>query len=122
MYSQNFGDDKQIDEQYVYHRQSFENTTDNFVSKTLTNKFMYIRTLPFSQVSALKGTVTLRQDKQVFLSIDRGSLQAPNINKLWGGLKLEYIFDNTISTGINLYNGTLLLIFQKLNILIMIFL
>lgn len=58
---------------------------------------MYLRTLPFSQVNAIKGTVTLRHDKQIYLSIDRNSLQEPNVHKVWGGLKLDYIFDNTIS-------------------------
>lgn len=97
---------KKLDEQYVYHRQSFENTTDNFISKTLTNKLMYIRTLPFNQISAIKGSFTMRHDKQVYLSIDRLSLQQPDVNKIWAGLKFDYIFDNTISTGVNLYNGT----------------
>lgn len=104
---------KKIDEQYVYHRQSFENITEDFVSKTQTNKMMYLRTLPFSQVNAIKGTVTLRHDKQIYLSIDRNSLQEPNVHKVWGGLKLDYIFDNTISRGVNLYNGTRYKIFAE---------
>lgn len=104
---------KRIDEQYIYHRQSFENTTETFISKTLTNKLMYIRTLPFSQVNALKGTFTLRYDKQVYLSTDRNTLQKPDAHKVWAGLKFEYIFDNTISKGINLYNGTRYKIFAE---------
>lgn len=104
---------KKIDEQYIYHRQSFENITEDFVSKTQTNKFMYLRTLPFSQVNAIKGTVTLRHDKQIYLSIDRNSLQEPNVHKVWGGLKLDYIFDNTISRGVNLHNGTRYKIFAE---------
>lgn len=97
---------RKIDEQYIYHRQSFENVTENFISRTLTNKLMYLRTLPFSQISALKGTLILRHDRQTYLSIDRNSLQAPDIHKIWAGIKFDYIFDNTISKGINLYNGT----------------
>lgn len=104
---------KKIDEQYIYHRQSFENIAQDFVSKTQTNKLMYLRTLPFSQVNAIKGTVTLRHDKQIYLSIDRNSLQKPNVHKVWGGLKLDYIFDNTISRGVNLYNGTRYKVFAE---------
>jgi WD40-like Beta Propeller Repeat len=106
---------KKLDEQYIYHRQSFENTTTNFISKTLTNKLMYLRTLPFSQITALKGTLTLRHDRQIYMSIDRNSLQSPDVHKAWAGLKLEYIFDNTISKGINLYNGTRYKIFAEYN-------
>lgn len=104
---------RKIDKQYIYHRQSFENVTDNFISKTITNKLMYLRTLPFSQITALKGTLIMRYDKQTYLSIDRNSLQAPDIHKVWAGIKLDYIFDNTISKGINLYNGARFKIFGE---------
>lgn len=104
---------RKIDEQIVYHRQSFQNVTEDFVSKTHTNKLMYIRTRPFNQVSAIKGTVTLRNDKLIFLSTDRQTLEQKNIDKLWTGLKLDYIFDNTISKGVNLYNGTRYKIFAE---------
>jgi Tol biopolymer transport system component len=104
---------KKIDEQFVYHRQSFQNVTENFVSKTHTNKLMYIRTIPFSQVNAIKGTLTARNDKFTFLSTDRQTLEQPDVDKLWAGIKFDYIFDNTLSTGLNLYNGTRYKIFAE---------
>jgi len=104
---------RKIDEQFVFHRQTFENITPDFVSKTKTHKLMYIRTIPFSQINALKGTVTFRHDKQIYLATDRNTLQTPDIHKIWGGLKFDYIFDNTISTGVNLYNGTRYKIFAE---------
>jgi len=104
---------KKIDEQFVYHRQSFENTTSDFVSKTQTNKLMYIRTLPFNQINAIKSSVTLRHDRQTYLAINRNTLKEDDVHKLWAGLKLEYIFDNTINKGINLYNGTRYKIFGE---------
>jgi len=104
---------RKIDEQFVFHRQTFENITPDFVSKTKTHKLMYIRTIPFSQVNAIKGTVTLRHDKQIYMATDRNTLQTPDIHKLWGGVKFDYIFDNTLSTGINLYNGTRYKIFAE---------
>lgn len=104
---------RKIDEQIVYHRQSFQNITEDFVSKTHTNKLMYIRTIPFNQVAAIKGTVTLRNDKLIFLSTDRQTLEQKDIDKLWTGLKLDYIFDNTINKGVNLYNGTRYKIFAE---------
>ncbi len=104
---------RKIDEQIVFHRQTFENITEQFVSNTQTHKLMYIRTIPFSQVNAIKGTLTLRHDKQIYLATDRNTLQTPDIHKLWGGLKFDYIFDNTISTGINLYHGTRYKIFGE---------
>ncbi len=104
---------RKIDEQFVFHRQSFKNITPDFVSKTKTHKLMYIRTIPFSQIDALKGTVTFRHDKQIYMATDHNTLQVPDIHKLWGGIKFDYIFDNTINTGINLYNGTRYKIFAE---------
>jgi hypothetical protein len=104
---------KKIDEQFVYHRQSFENTTDDFVSKTQTNKLMYLRTLPFNQINAIKGTLTLRHDRQTYLAINRNTLKEGDVHKLWAGIKFDYIFDNTISKGVNLYNGTRYKIFGE---------
>ncbi len=104
---------RKIDEQIIFHRQTFENVTQNFVSKTQTHKLMYIRTVPFSQVNALKGTVTMRHDKLIFLSTDRNTLQMADKHKVWGGLKLDYIFDNTLNTGVNLYYGTRYKIFAE---------
>lgn len=104
---------RKIDEQFVFHRQTFENITPDFVSKTKTHKLMYIRTIPFSQINALKGTVTFRHDKQIYMATDRNTLQTPDIHKIWGGLKFDYIFDNTISTGVNIYNGTRYKIFAE---------
>lgn len=104
---------KKIDEQFIYHRQSFESVGFDFISKTQTNKLMYVRTKPFNQISSIKGTFTIRHDRQISMAIDRNSLQAPDIHKLWTGLKLEYIFDNTISLGTNLYNGTRYKIFAE---------
>ncbi|MBU8891200.1 MAG: hypothetical protein KOO66_00355 [Bacteroidales bacterium] len=104
---------KKIDEQIIYHRQSFENTTASFISKTQTNKLMYLRTIPFSQITAIKGTLTLRHDRQIYMSIDRNSLNLPDVHKLWAGIKFDYIFDNTISKGTNLYNGSRYKIFGE---------
>lgn len=104
---------KKLDEQFVYHRQSFQNTTDDFITKTLTNEGMYNRTLPFDQIRAVKGSVIFRYDKVIWLSTDRNSLQLPDNHMLRAGLKLDYIFDNTISRGTNLYEGTRYKIFGE---------
>ncbi|MCG8410862.1 MAG: hypothetical protein MI739_06225 [Bacteroidales bacterium] len=104
---------KKIDEQYVYHRQTFKNSTIDFMSKTKTNKFIYIRTLPFNEVRAIKGSLILRYDKMIFLSTNWKTLRKDDSHRVSGGIKLDYIFDNTIKTGINLYNGTRYKIFAE---------
>nr|MDA3779060.1 hypothetical protein [Bacteroidales bacterium] len=102
-----------IDKQYIYHRKSYKNITNTFISKTKTNELFYISKLPFSQVSSIRGTVSGRIDNSTFLATNIQNLQKKDIYKLWFGVKGEYIFDNVFSKGINLYNGTRLKIFGE---------
>lgn len=97
---------KRMDKQIIFHRQSFLNSTGYSLIKTHTHNLLYILNYPFSQVSTIKLTPSLRYDKNVTLSTDFQTLNDSDLYKYWGGLKLEYIFDNTISLGTNIYNGT----------------
>jgi hypothetical protein len=110
---------KRLDKQIIFHRQAFRNvitdpnnTYDTWI-KTITNEAMYIVRYPFSQVAAVRGTFSLREDRNVYLSVEPNSLVAPDIYKLWTGGKVEYIFDNTRFLGINLYTGTRAKVFAE---------
>jgi WD40 repeat protein len=103
-----------LDKQLVYHRQTFKNYTGDenteFV-KTITNEISGVFRYPFSQVTSTVFTIGLRSDNNVYLSDQNiGNLptilEKPNVLKFWGQTKLEYIFDNTRSLGINLPGGT----------------
>jgi len=59
-------------------------------------------------------TITFRNDRTVFLATDVNYLNRENIYKTWVGLKVEYIFDNTRSLGINLPSGTRYKLFGEL--------
>ncbi|MCX6256534.1 MAG: hypothetical protein NTW49_01315 [Bacteroidia bacterium] len=97
---------ERMDKQYIFHRQTFESYSGDTVTKVYTHEFMYVEKYPFSQVAALKFTASVRFDREVFMATDRTNLEKNDVFQNWGGLKIEYIFDNTISKGINLYNGT----------------
>lgn len=105
---------KRLDKQIVFHRQGYKNTielTENgspsyYLIKTVTTDGYFILKYPFSQVLALRGTASVRNDRVSFLSTDPVALAKPDIHNYWGGLKLELIFDNTRSLGINIYSGT----------------
>jgi hypothetical protein len=55
---------------------------------------------------AIRGTVGYRNDRVTFLSTDVLPLIEPNHYQNFGSAKIEFIFDNTISPGLNLYVGT----------------
>ncbi|MBK8806907.1 MAG: PD40 domain-containing protein [Bacteroidales bacterium] len=121
---------KRIDKQIIYHRKSLvteeENTsgstgyTSYELHRVHDHELMYILKYPFDQVQALSFTPTLRYDKDVRLAHDNiYSLDDSVKHKFWFGSKLEYVFDNSLSKGLNLYNGTKCKIFleyyQQLN-------
>ncbi len=97
-----------VDHEAVFHRMVYVTQTLNGRSlvKSSTQEFFYVARYPFSQVSSVRATLTARADEYTFLSTDQGNLKLPGLTKLWGGLKMEYVFDNTMSTGLNLYDGT----------------
>ncbi len=104
---------KRLDEQYIFHRQTFQEIGNQTARKNFTHQMMYIRTYPFSQVAALKGTLTLRHDQQVILSTDNSTARRSDIQKAWSGFRLEYIFDNTTPLVLNINSGTRFKVFSE---------
>jgi hypothetical protein len=98
---------KRIDKQIIFHRQAYKNFTinDDYI-KTITHDGYYILKYPLSQVMAVRGTASLRYDRVVTLASRVEALDKNDVNNFWGGLKLELIFDNTRSLGINIYSGS----------------
>jgi len=104
---------KRLDRQILLHRQIFKTSTDFSLLKTYTHEAFYILKYPLNQVTALKGSVIFRYDKTVYLSTDLQNLNEKDIIKPWLGLKGEYIFDNTMFLGVNLYSGLRYKIFAE---------
>jgi hypothetical protein len=97
---------KNIDRQIVVHRQGLLNVSGGgSLVKVHTHDVRYILKYPFSEVASLRGSISYRNDRTVFLATDINNLRKPNEYENWGSAKLEYVFDNTIKRGLNLYNG-----------------
>ena len=94
-----------IDRQVIAHRNTMMSSDGNSIFKTHTNDIRYILKFPFSEVASLRGSVCYRNDETIYTATDDANLAAPNTFENWGTAKLEYVYDNTISKGLNLYNG-----------------
>lgn len=101
------------DKQFVLHRQSFPVVRSAGAPKVLTQQAKYILKYPFSEVASVRGSIAYRNDRLTFLSSDLQGLKQPTQYENWGIAKLEYVFDNTINKGLNLYNGTRFKIFGE---------
>ncbi len=109
---------QRLDKQMIFHRQAFKNVIDETTYiKTYSHELSLVMRYPFSQVASWVRTLNIRHDKTVYLTntINPASaLDEPNTYKVWAGIKLEYIFDNTRKLGINLPVGTRYKIFGEL--------
>jgi hypothetical protein len=108
---------KRLDKSLVFHQQAFKNTGIEgdipFIVKTHTYELSYIMRYPFNQVQSLVATINMRTDRSVYLSTGPYTLNQPDEFKVWGGLKLEYIHDDTRRLGLNLYSGLRYKIFAE---------
>jgi hypothetical protein len=102
-----------FDKQLIYHRQSYFSSNDTSLFKTYSQELYFSLSRPISPVLALKGTISYRNDRHIYLATDAATLNYKNINQNWGSLKGEVIFDNTRKRTINIYFGTRFKIFGE---------
>ncbi|MCC7302280.1 MAG: PD40 domain-containing protein [Bacteroidia bacterium] len=102
------------DKEYTFHLQSLEDIESGLYRiKIDAYQLKYVLKYPFSEVAALKTTLSTRYDRTVYMAREDVSLEKPDRNEFWGGLKVEYIYDNTIKRGLNLYRGIRLKLFGE---------
>lgn len=61
---------------------------------------------PLDIFRSLRATATLRRDRVEQLATERPALEVPSINEQRAGIKLEYVFDNTLDVALNIKNGS----------------
>jgi hypothetical protein len=102
-----------FDKQLIFHRQAFFSIDDSSYYKTHTHNIYLSFSKPITPVLAVKGTVSYRNDRHVFLATDMASLGYKNFSQQWGSLKGEVIYDNTRKRSVNIYFGTRFKIFGE---------
>ena len=95
-----------IDRKFTAQRQAQTTLSDFNSFKVHTHALQYQWKYPFTELASSRLTVIGRQDRLVTSSTDPQSLVAPTFRQYQVGARLEYVFDNTVNRGLNLYNGT----------------
>ncbi len=104
-----------LDKKLSYYR--LGQTSDNgngYSTRTHSNEVEYTLKWPFNDLASIQGSMAYRNNRNAFQASDETSLTVPTTIEHWGILNAAYIFDNTISTGLNLYNGTRFKIFAQM--------
>lgn len=96
---------KRMDKKYVFQRQTIKTSDGISLFQGYIHQAKYILKYPLNEVASVRGTFNLRYDRSITESTDAYNLQLPDEHIIWNGAKLEFVFDNTISKGLNLYNG-----------------
>ena len=102
-----------FDKQFIFHRQAYYVSSGDTLLKAYTHNVYLSYSKPITPVLALKGTLSYRNDKYVYLSTDVATMNQPSFTQHWAGLKGEVIYDNTRKRSINIYFGTRFKIFGE---------
>jgi hypothetical protein len=104
---------RRTDRQYVFYRQAREFNIGPFYLKVHTHELKHRLSFPLNETSSVRATAAYRHDRTVIKSTDIIPLQIPNYYEHWASIKGEWVFDNTIKRGLNLYNGTRMKVFAE---------
>ena len=96
---------RRLDKKFIFERQVQEGSDGFSLIKLKSHQFAYEMRYPLSEVDRFESRIFYRLDNYTYLSTDRFSLNVPDVYVSNFGVKLAYVFDNTINKGINLYNG-----------------
>lgn len=100
------------DKSLMLHRQSLPNFGPP-ASHIHTHEARYGLKYPFNEVMSIRGYFGYRNDRQVTLSVDQYTLDKRNTFTNSANVKIEFVFDNTIKRGLNLYNGMRFKVFAE---------
>lgn len=101
---------KRFDKRYALYRKTNTNRADIFSfsterSKKTTLIGLYQLKYPLDIFTSLRATATLRNDRFYYQASDQNTFNEPVDYTQRVGIKLEYVFDNTIPLDLNLWKG-----------------
>jgi Tol biopolymer transport system component len=102
-----------FDKQLLFHRQAYFATSGDSLIKIFSHNLYLTYARPINPVLALRGTVSYRNDKNVFMATEIATLNRENYTQHWATLKGEVIYDNTRKRSVNIYFGTRFKIFSE---------
>ncbi len=108
---------KRLDQRFAVYRRNLRIAEDNSVqAQRQENNILlaqYGVSYPLDIFRSFRATATVRRDRVLQLATDRTSLEEATIRDQRIGLKLEYVFDNTLDVALNIKNGSRYKIFAE---------
>jgi Tol biopolymer transport system component len=105
---------KKLDHKFVFYRQSRSSTNSELINyKNLSHELRYIIKIPINPVISFRFSTFYRQDRDITKTTDVATLDSVDKYTHWMGGKFEFVFDNTVPKGMNLYHGTRFKVFYE---------
>lgn len=110
---------KRLDKRYALYRrtQRFTQDAPGFFLPRKSQEIILLGQFevryPLDIFRSIRASATLRGDRRIQLSTDRIALEVPTQNQQRFGVKLEYVFDNTLDVALNIKNGTRYKVFTE---------
>jgi Tol biopolymer transport system component len=102
-----------FDKQVIFHRQTYFTSSGDTLIKAHSHNIYLSYSKPITPVLTVKGTLSYRNDRYVYLATDIATLSHKNFSQNWVSLKGEVIYDNTRKRSVNIYFGTRFKIFGE---------
>lgn len=105
---------KKLDHKFVFYRQSRSSTNSELINyKNLSHELRYIIKIPINPVISFRFSTFYRQDRDITKTTDVATLDSVDKYTHWMGGKFEFVFDNSVPKGMNLYHGTRFKVFYE---------
>jgi Tol biopolymer transport system component len=105
---------RRLDQSVTFYRQVRSGTDANGNDiKNSSHEIRYAIKFPINPISSFRLNVFGRQDRDIYQSTKQQSIETPDNIAYWVGYKAEFVLDNVIPKGLNLWNGTRLKIFYE---------
>lgn len=105
-----------LDKEFVFQYRHIEDVIQSaFVFRQKVLEGFYILTYPLNRVLRLKNTFLVRNENYIIAGPDELILKEPNVRQIWGGDKIQLIYDDSRELGLNLPHGTKFMLFGEYN-------
>ena len=111
---------KRLDKRYAAYRRALRFSEEGSISSPIQPKTESVVFLtqfqlryPLDIFTSIRATTTLRFDNTVPLATSPVTLEDPILREQRLGLRLEYVFDNTLDVALNIKNGTRYKVFAE---------
>ena len=108
---------RRIDWGLTYYRNVQDLSYDPYIVKQFTNLYQANVTYPFDVTKSVRFSTGIRSDNQVLNAehFDPSTLIVDNYRTLYSTSHLEFVYDNSISPAMNIYNGARAKIYADFN-------